>query len=449
MDHLGTYKSKLRSDEAVLDLIEDGSTVVTGAGPGLPNRFLQVLAAHAKRFRDVTLVHAMRRETLPFEPELTAAENEGHIYHVSDYTFDRPVIDAVRAGRATYRPNHPTDSGRFFPYPLDVIVLAVSPMDKHGHFSLGAFGGWIKSFIPLAKKIVLEVNRHQPRVLGSCSLHVDEVAAVFEADYPLTSIELSGTVPTPEERAVAAHIAGLVLDGATIQAGVGTIPDLMLKLLKESGVKDLGLHSEAMFDAIADLYEADIITNARKTINRNKFTFALVVGSKRIYDFIDDNMAADMHDIAYVADPRVIAQNHRPFSINATILVDLSGQCSSETIGPQHYSGVGGQWNFHYGASLGEEGRGVMTLMSKGRGKSRIVPMLPAGTAVSISRNDVQYVATEHGAINLKGYTLEDRARRMISIADPEFREELEKAARDELKLFSRRIFPARLATAV
>lgn len=443
-----SYRRKLRSDMAALDLIRDGDTVVCGAGPGLPNRFLQVLAENATRFRDVTLVHAMRRETLPLSPELTAAENEGHVFHVSDYSFDRPVIEAVRAGRATYRPNHPTDSGRFFPYRLDVLVLTVSPMDKHGHFSLGAFGGWIASFVPKATAIVLEVNRHQPRVLGSCLVHIDDVAAVFEADYPLTSIELSGTVPTPQERAVAGHIAGLVQDGATIQAGVGQIPDLMLKLLKDTGVKDLGLHSEAMFDAVADLYEAGIITNRRKTVNKGKFTFALVVGSKRIYDFIDDNMSAEMHDIAYVADPRVISQNYRPFSVNATILVDLAGQCCSESIGTQHYSGVGGQWNFHYGTSIGEEGRGVMTLMSTGRGQSRIVPVLPAGSAVSISRNDVHYVATEHGAVELKGYTLEDRARRLISIAAPEFREELERAARDDLRVLPRRVFPARLAAA-
>jgi 4-hydroxybutyrate CoA-transferase len=440
MDHKQTYRSKHMPEGAVLDLIADGMTIVTGAGPGLPNCFLQILAANAKRFSDVRLCHAMRREAVPIVPELTAEENVGHLFHVSDYTFDRPVIEAIRAGRATYRPNHPAESVRFFPYPVDLLVISVSPMDRHGFFSLGAFGGWIAGHVPKARRILLEVNRHQPRVLGNCQIHVNQVSAVFEADYPLTSIKLSNVQPTKEERAVAAHLADLVLDGATIQAGVGQIPDVMLRLLKDSGRKELGVHSEAMFDAMADLYEAGVITNSRKAFGKGKFVFALVVGSQRIYDFIDDNPAAEMNDIAYVADPKVIASNYRPFSINATIQIDLFGQCASETVDGRHYSGVGGQWNFHYGAAQGEEGRAVITLMSTGRGRSRIVPMLPPGSAVTIPRNDIQYVATEYGVVNLKGTALDERARALISIAHPDFREELERAAHDELRVLPRRV---------
>lgn len=435
------YRQKLRPDIGVLDLIEDGSTVVCNGGPGLPNRFLQVLAQNATRFRDVRLCHPMRRETLDLSPELTSEENIGHILHVSDYSFDKPVIAAIRDGRAVYRPNHPTESARFFPYDVDVLVIPVSPMDRHGYFSLGAFGGWIMSFVPKARCIVLEVNPNQPRVLGHCMIHVTQAHAIFETDYPLTAIEVGAMEPSPEERALAGFVADIVPDGATLQAGVGQVPVSLLGMLKEAGKKDLGVHSEAMFDSMADLFEAGVITNARKTLHPGKFTFALVVGSRRIYDFIDDNPAAEMFDITYVADPRVICRNYRPFSINATMQVDLSGQCASETMGHLHYSGVGGQWGFHYGAALAEDGKSVMTLPSTAKGGtiSRIVPMLPQGSAVSISRNDVQYVATEYGIVNLKGLTLEDRALKLISIAHPKFRDGLMRAAQDELRVILRR----------
>lgn len=190
---------------------------------------------------------------------------------------------------------------------------------------------------------------------------------------------------------------------------------------------------------MADLYEAGIITNSRKAAGKGKFVFSLVVGSKRIYDFIDDNPVAEMNDIAFVADPKVIASNYRPFSVNATIQIDLYGQCASETVDGRHYSGVGGQWDFHYGATQAEEGRSVITLMSTGRGRSRIVPALPLGSAVTIPRNDVHYVATEYGVVNLKRRTLEERAYALISIAHPDFRDELERAARDDLKVLPRR----------
>jgi len=436
------HKEKVRDAAGILALINDGSTVVTNGGSGLPNRFFQILAENATMFRDVRLCHPMRREALPIVPELMAEANEGHIFHVSDFSFDRPVIEAIREGRAVYRPNHPTDSGRFFPYDVDTLVVTVSAMDEHGYFSLGAFGGWIQSFMAKAKQLVVEVNPQQPRVLGNCQVHVSRVDAILEADYPLPKIELSGLIATGEEKAIARHVAAIVRDGATIQIGAGVIPDAVLKLLKDAGYKDLGFHSEAMFDGVADLYEAGVITNARKTLHKDKFIYALAFGSQRIYDFIDNNPAMEMHDIAYVADPRVICTNFRPFSVNATIQVDLMGQCASETFGSQHYSGVGGQWNFHYGTSLAEEGRAVITLLSTAKqgSLSRIVPVLPLGSAVSISRNDIQYVATEYGIANLKGRTLEERARALIALAHPKFREELERSARDDLKVLPRRL---------
>jgi acyl-CoA hydrolase len=234
----------------------------------------------------------------------------------------------------------------------------------------------------------------------------------------------------------------VIRDGASIQVGAGQIPDAVTKLLAESGRKDLGVHSEAVSDWLVDLYEAGVINNSKKTLHPGKIICCCSAGSQRLYDFLDDNPVVEMHPISYTNDPEVIARNRRQVSINATIQIDLFGQCASETHGPLHYSGTGGQWNFHYGAALAEDGIGIMTMLSTGKGMSRVVPMLPQGSAVSIPRNDLHYIATEQGIVQLKGHTLEERARRLISIAHPRYRDDLEKAARDDLKLFARHAFP-------
>lgn len=446
IDHRKTYASKLLRDDAVLGLVRDGDFIYVNGGPGLPNRFMQMLVANATRFRDLRLGSPMRRETLPLHPDPTAPELEGHIFCVSDFTYEVPSREAVRDGRAAFRPNHPTDAGRHFPYDIDIVVAAASPMDKHGFFSLGAFGGWIVDFLHRAKKVVLEVNPHQPRLRGPNIVHVDDIAGVIEAGYSLVTIQQQApsTGPSAEETALAEHVASVIKDGATIQVGAGQMPDVVINRLIESGRRDLGIHTEAVFDWLVPLYEAGLITNSKKTLHKGKVICSCAAGSEALYAFLDDNPVVEMHPISYTNDPRIIAKNFRQVSINATIQVDLFGQCASETIGPLHYSGTGGQWNFHYGAALAEEGCGIMTMLSTAKNGtvSRVVPMLPTGSVVSIPRNDLHYIATEHGIVKVKGYTMEERARRLISIAHPRFREQLEKAARDELRLFARRVFP-------
>lgn len=445
-DHAKTYASKLLAGEAVLDLIRDGDFIYVNGGPGLPNRFMQMLLANATRFSELRLGSPMRRETLPLQPDPTAPELEGHIFCISDFTYEQATREAVRDGRAAFRPNHPTDAARHFPWDIDLLVAAAAPMDKHGFFSLGAFGGWIVDFLSRAKKIVLEVNPGQPRLYGPNLVHVNDIAGVIEADYSLVTIQqqAASSGPSAAERALAEHVAGVIKDGATIQVGAGQMPDVIINCLIASGRRDIGIHTEAVFDWLVPLYEAGVITNARKTLHKGKVVCSCAAGSEKLYEFLDNNPAVEMHPISYTNDPRVIAQNFRQVSINATIQVDLFGQCASETIGPLHYSGTGGQWNFHYGAALAEEGCGVMTMLSTAKNDtiSRIVPTLPVGSVVSIPRNDLHYLATEHGIVNLKGHTVEERARRLISIAAPRFRDELEKAARDDLRLFARRSFP-------
>jgi 4-hydroxybutyrate CoA-transferase len=310
-------------------------------------------------------------------------------------------------------------------------------MDQHGYFNLGSFGGWFIDFLPHARKVVLEVNPQQPVVFGENYVHISQVDGLIEADYKIIEIQQSAATANETELAIARHVAALIDDGATLQAGVGSLPEAIAKALVEGGQRELGVHTESLFDWVVDLHDAGVITNPRKGQNVGKMTAAMAIGSRSLYDFIDRNPGVEIRPFSYVNDPQVIARNHKPVSINATLQIDLSGHCASEGFGPRHHGGIGGQWNFHYGASLAADGKGIIALPATARkgSVSRIVPSLSSGSAVSIPRNDIHYVATEHGAVELRGRPLDERAKLLISIAAPEFREELARTARDELGL--------------
>ena len=434
------YESK-RVDDAGLSFVKDGALVCVNGATGFPNRFMQSLAANGQKLHGVRLFHPMRREVLALTPDPTSAALEDHIFHVSDFTYDAPVRDAIRAGRASYRPAHGSDSGKRFPYDIDVFVTSAAPMDAHGYFNLGAFGGWVPDFLPKTKRLVLEINPAQPQVFGDNTVHISRVDGLFEVDYELVQLPQANATRSEVEERIARHVVELVEDGATLQVGAGNLPEAVVLQLASSGVKDLGVHTEAYFDWVIRLTETGVITNARKTLDCGKMMAALAIGSSRLHRFVDRNPGVAMRPISYVNDPRTIAQGHRPVSINATLQVDLQGQCASEGFGHLHHSGLGGQWNFHYGASLADDGKGIIAVPSTAKNGtvSRIVPMLPAGTAVSIPRNDIHYVVTEYGAVDLRGKSLDDRARLLISIAHPAFRESLERAARDELRTLSHR----------
>lgn len=435
-DYAQQYQAKIAMDSG-RSLLADGITIYTNGATGLPNVFMRMLAKEAGAFRSMRLCHPMRREVEPLTPDPMGPELAGSIFHLSDYTYDEPVRRAIRDGRAAYRPSHSSDGGRYFPYPIDLLVVAVAPMDKHGYFNLGAFGGWASDFIHRARKLIVEVNPCQPVVYGENYVHLTQVGAVIEANYDIIEIPQSSTTPSETERMIARHVATLVEDGATVQAGAGSLPDAIAKLLMDSGHRDLGVHTEALFDWVVPLYRAGIITNARKRQNAGKMTSAMAIGSRELYAFIDRNPGVQFQPFSYVNDPQIIAGNHKPVSINATLQVDLSGQCASEGFGTQHHGGIGGQWNFHYGASLAQGGKGIVALPSTARNGtiSRIVPSLTAGSAVSLTRNDIHFVVTEYGAAELRGLPLDERARLLIGIAHPHFREELARAAHDDLGL--------------
>lgn len=426
-----------RVNDDGIGFVHDGALVYLNGASGFPNRFAQRLAIEAKRWRDVQVFHPMRREVLPIVPDLNAPALDGHLFHVSDFTHDDTVRNAIREGRASYRPSHGSESGRRFPHDIDVFVAAAAPMDAHGYFNLGAWGGWVPDFLPRVKKLVLEVNPAQPRVCGEVDVHISQVAGFYEADYALVELPQAAAVPSETERRIATHVAALIEDGSTLQVGAGNLPEAVVQLLVSGGAKELGVHTEAYFDWVVRLTEAGVITNARKRLDRGRMMAAMAIGSSRLHRFVDRNPAAWFRAFSYVNDVRTIAAGHRPVSINATLQVDLMGQCASEGFGPLHHSGIGGQWNFHYGAALADDGKGIMALSSTARDGtvSRIVPMLAAGTAVSIPRNDIHWVVTEYGAVELRGKSLRERARLLISIAHPDFRDSLERAARDELYL--------------
>jgi acyl-CoA hydrolase len=266
--------------------------------------------------------------------------------------------------------------------------------------------------------------------MGPCNVHVSSVEAVVEADYPLIHVELSGVTPSPVETAIAENIAGLIEDGSTLQIGAGTIPDAVGRLLANK--RDLGVHSELLTDWVLALYEAGAITGKRKTTHPERIVTAMALGSKRVYEFIDNNPLVEMYPISYTNDPELIARNAKQISINATIEIDLMGQCCSESFGPLHHSGTGGQWEFHRGASRSPGGKGIIALNSTARKGtvSRIVPMLAQGAAVTIPRNDIHYVVTEFGSALLKGKTLRQRAEALIGLAHPDFRGELRAEAK-------------------
>lgn len=430
------YRTKVLKD-AGRSLLSNGMTIYANGASGLPNRFMQALAQEAPNLNAIRLCHPMRRELEPLSPDPVSPELAANIFHISDYTYDEPIRRAVHEGRASYRPVHSSNGGRHFPYPIDLLVGAAAPMDQHGYFNLGSFGGWLIDFLPHARKIVLEVNPQQPVVYGENYIHVSQVDGLIEADYKIIEIQQSAATANQTERAIARHVAALIDDGATLQAGVGSLPEAIARVLADGGKRDLGVHTESLFDWVVDLHSAGVVTNARKGQNAGKMTAAMAIGSRALYDFIDRNPGVEIRPFSYVNDPQVIARNHKPVSINATLQIDLSGQCASEGFGSRHHGGIGGQWNFHYGASLAPEGKGIIALPATARGGkvSRIVPTLTPGSAVSIPRNDIHYVATEHGAVDLRGRPLDERARLLIGITAPEFREELARAARDDLGL--------------
>jgi acyl-CoA hydrolase/GNAT superfamily N-acetyltransferase len=398
-------------------VVKPGQRVFIGSGAGEPQALVEALSARGD-LSDTEIVHILTLGIAPYaEPRF------GRRFRHNAYFIGPNVRQAVEEGRADYTPIFLSEIPRLFRsgrVVVDVAMIAVSPPDAHGYCSYGVSTDIVKSAAESARFVVAEVNEQMPRVLGDCFIHVRDIDRLVASDRPV----LEAVQGEPDEMAkkIARHIANLVVDGATLQLGIGTIPDAVLHYLTD--FKDLGVHTEMFSDGIIPLVEAGVINNRKKSIHRGKIVATFVMGSRRLYDFIDNNPLVEFHPTEYVNDPFVIARNDKMIAINSAIEVDLTGQVCSDSLGTMFYSGIGGQVDFVRGASRSAGGRAIIALPSTvdDGSVSRIVPTLKTGAGVVTSRGDVHYVVTEYGAAYLHGKTIRERAMALIGVAHPKFR---------------------------
>ena len=411
--------------KTAVTLVGDGQRVFVGSGAAVPSTLLEALSAHGESLRDVELCHLLTLGDAPY----VAPSLDGHLRH-NAFFVGKNTRTAVDCGRADFTPIFLSEITALMrgQRPIDVALVQVAPPDAHGYCSLGVSVDIVKPAIDSARVVVAEINPRMPRVHGDAFVHVSRLAHCVAVDRPLPERAVD---PIDDvARAIGARIAALIEDGDTLQLGIGTIPNAVLAAL--GGHRDLGIHTEMFSDGVVDLVEAGVVTNARKTLHRGKIVSSFVLGTRRVYDFVDDNPALEMRPSHYVNDPFVIAQNRAMVAINSALAVDLTGQVCADALGPHVYSGIGGQVDFLRGAARSDGGKPIIALpsLAKGGTVSRIVAELPPGAAVTTSRGDVHWVVTEHGAVDLHGLTLRARVRALIDLAAPSARDELTVAAR-------------------
>jgi acyl-CoA hydrolase len=413
------------ADRAVSE-VRSGQRVFLHSVAAAPQRLIAELVGRAAELRDVELVHLHTEGPAPYaSPELRAS------FHANVVFVGANVRAAVQSGEADYIPVFLSEVPNLFRariLPLDHAFVQLSPPDRHGFCSLGTSVDASRAAVQMAKSVVAELNPRMPRTHGDTLVHVNEIAYAVEVDYPLP--EHPALPPGDIERAIGRHVAGLVEDGATLQMGIGSIPDAVLAAL--DGHRDLGIHSEMFSDGVIDLVERGVVSGSAKRTHPGKIVASFLLGTRRLYDFVDDNPQVALVDVAYVNDTAVIRRNPRVTAINSALEIDLTGQVAADSIGTRQYSGVGGQMDFIRGASLSPGGKPIIALPSvTTNGAPRIVPLLQPGAGVVTTRAHVHWVVTEHGVAHLYGKNLRQRARALIAVADPRHREALERSARE------------------
>lgn len=416
----------LPADAAVADIPAGGFVYLSG-NAATPQALVQALARKELSGPPVRVGHVLMLGEDPFAG--VSGRFRHHAWFVGP--ADRRAVAEGAADAVPVHLHRIPDVIRRGPR-IDAALLMVSPPDEHGFMSLGVEVMASRAAIDRADRVIVQVNPHMPRVHGDSFVHVSEVHAIVEHAEPLP--ELVPPPPSDAQQAIARHIAPLVPDGATLQLGIGGVPDAVLSLLSTPGSdlsrRDLGIHTEMVSDGLVDAIENGAVTNRKKTLHPGKVILTFAMGSKRLYEFIADNPVVEAHPCDFVNDPFTIARNARMVAINSALSVDITGQVNSDSIGPRIYSGFGGQVDFIRGAAASDGGVPIIALPSTARGGtvSRIVPTLAEGAGVVTSRADVHWVVTEHGAVNLYGCALRERADRLISVADPGFRGELRAA---------------------
>lgn len=414
------------SPAQAVSVVRSGERVFIHSVAAAPQRLIAALVDRAPALRAVELVHLHTEGPAPYAaPELRES------FHANVVFVGANVRSAVQSGEADYIPVFLSEVPALFRrgiLPLDHAFVQLSPPDRHGFCTLGTSVDASRAAVETAATVTAELNPRMPRTHGDALVHVDEIDYAVEVDDPLP--EHPAAPPTDLELAIGRHVAGLVEDGATLQMGIGSIPDAVLAAL--GGHRDLGIHTEMFSDGLIDLVERGVVTGRFKRSHPGKIVASFLLGTRRLYDFVDDNPQVAMLDVAYVNDTSVIRRNPKATAINSALEIDLTGQVAADSIGTRQYSGVGGQMDFIRGAALSPGGKPVIALPSvTSRGASRIVPMLQPGAGVVTTRAHVHWVVTEHGIAELYGKNLRQRARALIAIADPRYREELERAARE------------------
>jgi len=392
-----------------------------------PQIFLSKLHEVPPSLQDINVFTCLNMKDYPF---FSTKESEGRFINNSWFyngSNRKVVLQGLKT--MTYVPNnlHQAATNLIQSRKIDMYVGIASPMDKNGYLTLSVGITYEKDILEKTDLVVLEVNNNAPRTHGDTQVHISEVDYIVETDYPMP--EISIVEPTEIERNIGERIADLIEDGSTIQIGIGGIPNAVAQFLKNK--KDLGVHTEMMTETMVDLFEAGAINNKKKTLWPGKFVCTFVLGTQRLYDFCNDNPGILMLRGNYVNDPYIISQNDQMVSINTALMLDITGNVCSEAIGARHFSGTGGQLDTHRGAVKSKNGKGIIALRSTAKGGtiSTIVPMLPQGAPVTIPRQELDYVVTEHGVAHLRGKTVRERTLELIGVASPDFRNDLKNEA--------------------
>ena len=425
MDWKSDYDAKRTSPAEAMKCVKSGDRVVFAHACGEPLELVDALVARAHELEHVEINHMVAMGKGEYcKPELADS-----FFHKSLFV-GASTRAAVKDGRGDYVPVFFHDIPRLFCegyLPPDVVLIHVSPPDDHGFCSFGISVDYTKPAAQVAKTVVAQVNPNMPRTHGDSFIHVAEIDLIVESEQPI--LELQPPRIGPVEEAIGKHVAGLVEDGSCLQLGIGGIPDAVLLFLHEKN--DLGIHSEMFSEGVVDLYNEGVITNRNKTINRDKMAATFLMGTRRLYDFVDDNPAVNMFPVNIINDPYLIGQNDRVVAINSAIQVDLMGQVVADTMGALQFTGIGGQVDFVRGAARSKGGKAIIALpaTAKKGAVSRIVAALSPGTAVTTMRADVDYIVTEHGVAHLRGRGLRERAEALVEIADPAFRDQIREEA--------------------
>lgn len=430
---LEKFKQRIVTAEEAVKVIKSGDSVYLHANSSYPDVLVKAMCDRYKDLQNVKVLHLTTFHKAPY----VAPEMEGHFVHNALFCAGN-VRKAINEGRADVYTVFLSEIGWLMDLgrmPIDVCMLHLSPPDEHGYCSYGVSNEVSKTAAENAKIIIAQINPRMPRVLGDNFIHVSKIKYIVEVDNPLLEVPMVDANASEEEKQIyqkiAEYISSTISDGATLQMGIGAIPDAVLPFLREK--KDLGIHTEMFSDGLIELIELGVVNGEKKTFLPNKVVSSFVIGTQKLFDFIDNNPLIEFRSSKFVNDPVNIARNDKMISINSAIEIDLTGQVCSDSMGTRIFSGFGGQLDFVRGAMRSKGGKSILAFPSttKNHTISKVVPILTPGAGVVTTRGDVQTIITEYGIADLYGKTLRERTKLLINIAHPNFREELEKKARE------------------